>query len=219
MPSCLIVSSGGPVTVRTKSHAGLAHQTWCHKEVSPWTAGHACQWHWPRALVKFTPVSAPEVPLCGHLQGWEGECFFTQVSRLYQLPSRTAELCHTRHVFGDGRGSRPERKALRGSERLGRAKVLPTSHPSIPGEDTYPRLGAGTCSGHDRVLFYWEETSAQEVRCGRCWRREGDGVQSEMGTRACGPRMVEWGLSMDSKQQEACWCTCWLTDYHPWHVS
>lgn len=112
-------------------------------------------------------------------------------------------------------GAHVQTERLRVAQCLGRAGVLPTSHPSIPDKDTYSRSGTGTRSGHDRVLFYWEEMSAQEVRCGRCWRGEGDGVQSETGTWACGPRTVEWGFSTDSKQQEACGCTCWLTDCHP----
>lgn len=108
------------------------------------------------------------MPVSGAGQGHLGPSLGSPWSPPLLLLSKTAELCHTLHVFGDGMGSHPERKAPRGSECLGRAEVLPTSNPSIhPNEGTYPRPGAWTLSGHDRVLFYWEETSVQEVRCGQ----------------------------------------------------
>lgn len=75
-------------------------------------------------------------------------------------------------------------------------EVLPTSHPSIPARAPTP----------DQVLGPSVDTRESSSTGRRHQgRRSGvDGGQSEKGTLVCGPRTVEWGLSVDSEQQEDC---------------
>lgn len=80
-------------------------------------------------------------------------------SRAGQQSSASAEMS-----LGMGRAHIHRERLPVAQSDWGGLTHLSSIHPS---EGTYPRPGAGTLSGHDRVLFYWEETSAQEVRCGR----------------------------------------------------
>lgn len=136
------------------------------------------------------------MPVGGAGRGHLGPSLGSPWSPPLLLLSRTAELCHTRHVFGDGTGSHPERKAPCGSERLGRAEVLPTSHPSIPVRAPTPDQALGPSVD-------MTESCSTGRRC-QCRRSGMDGGQSEKGTLVRGPRTVEWGLSAHSEQQEAC---------------